>query len=378
MTGAPLRGYRILEIGHMLAGPYCGMLLADLGAEVIKVETGEGDISRRSGLNYVGEHNVYFSSLNRNKKSVLLDLTTAAGRETFHDLVRTSHGLVTNLRPGAINKLGLTYDALKAVNRALVCVALTGFGLSGPYSDYPAYDYIIQAMTGVAMVTGEADGPPVRAGYSVVDNTGGMMASIGMLAKLLSGEGGQIDIALYDMILSQLNYLAAAYLNAGEEPKRHPAGGHSFFVPAQFFQTADGYLAIFITHDDFWGVFAKALGRPDWLTDERFATMNARSHNREILVADIAQEFAKRPTNVWVERLRPIGLVVAGVATLPEALHDKGTSARDMVVEIATPGGTLKLIGNPIKITGYEPLYAPPPRLGEQDAADLLKAEGGE
>jgi crotonobetainyl-CoA:carnitine CoA-transferase CaiB-like acyl-CoA transferase len=376
MNGAPLQGYRILEIGHMLAGPYCGMLLADLGAEVIKVETGEGDISRRSGPNYLGEHNVYFASLNRNKKSVLLDLAAANGRRAFRDLVRTSHGLVTNLRPGAIKKLGLTYQALEAVNPALVCVALTGFGLTGPYSDYPAYDYIIQAMTGVAMVTGEANGPPVRAGYSVVDNTGGMMAAIGMLAKLLSGKGGQIDIALFDMILSQLNYLAAAYLNAGEEPRRYPSGGHSFFVPAQFFQTADGYLALFITHDDFWRIFANELGRADWLTDERFATMAARSQNREIVVADIARELAGRPTNVWVERLRPIGLVIAGVATLPEALHDKGASAREMIVEIPTPAGPLKLIGNPIKIAGHEPRYAPPPRLGEHGVADVLAADG--
>jgi crotonobetainyl-CoA:carnitine CoA-transferase CaiB-like acyl-CoA transferase len=375
VTGGPLDGFRIIEVGHMLAGPYCGMLLSDLGAEVIKVETGEGDISRKTGLHYVGVHNVYFSSLNRNKKSVLLDLTLADDRVQFGDLVRSSHALITNLRPRAIRKLGLTYDALAPINPKLACVALTGFGLTGPYSDHPAYDYIIQAMTGVAMVTGEEDGPPIRAGYSVVDNTGGMMASIGLLAKLLSGSGGQIDIALYDMVLSQLNYLGAAYLNAGEVPRRYPLGGHSYFVPAQFFQSLDGFLAIFITHDDFWQIFANELGRVDWLTDERFATMAGRNRNRDVVVADIAQELAKRPTAEWVDRLRPQGLVIAGVATLPEALTHEGTIARDMIADIPTAAGPLRLIGNPIKVLGADQHYAPPPLLGEHCAADLLSHE---
>ena len=158
----PLASIRIIEVCHMLAGPYCGMILADLGAEVIKIETGQGDIGRNTGGQFVGEHNIYFASLNRNKKSVALNLTDAIDREVFEQLVRNSHALVTNLRPRAIRKLGLTYEALRNVNEKLVCVALTGFGLEGPYSEYPAYDYIIQAMAGVMMLTGEPGGPPIR------------------------------------------------------------------------------------------------------------------------------------------------------------------------------------------------------------------------
>ena len=366
-AAGPLAGRRIIEIGHMLAGPYCGMLLADLGAEVIKVETGLGDISRNTGRHHVGDHNVYFASLNRNKKSVLLDLTDADGKAAFHKLVAGADALVTNLRPRAIHKLGLTYEALKEINPRLVCVALTGFGLTGPYSEHPAYDYIIQAMTGVATITGEPDGPPTRTGFSVVDNTGGMMAALGLTAKLLSGAGGQVDVALFDVILSQLNYLAAAYLNGDEEPVRHPAGGHNFFVPAQFFHTADGYLAIFITHDEFWRVFAGEVGRPDWLIDPRFATMLARSRNREIVVADVAAELVRRPTEEWVNRLRPQGIVIAGVATLAEALANENTVARDMITEIMVGEDKLRLIANPIKVAGFEPHFGLPPLLGEDN-----------
>ena len=365
MTKGPLAGIRIIEVGHMLAGPYCGMLLADLGAEVIKVEAGDGDISRETGDQWIGPHNVYFASLNRNKKSVRLDLTDEVGLKQFHELVRSARGLITNLRPSAIRKLGLTYDALQPLNERIVCVALTGFGLTGPYSELPAYDYIIQAMAGVMMLTGEPHSPPVRAGYSVVDNTGGMMAAIGMMAKLIEGKGGQVDVALYDTLLSQLNYLGGLYLNSGQIPERQPSGGHSFFVPAQIFKTSDGYVAIFITHDVFWKKFAAEVGRSDWLQDERFATMTARSRNREVVVEAIQHELAKRTSDEWLERLQRCGIVIAAVGTLADALASDQTAVRRMVVEIPTADGRLRLIGNPIKLEGYEETYTLPPMLDE-------------
>ena len=166
MTTGPLSGIRVLEVCHMLAGPYCGMLLADLGAEVIKIETGAGDIARNTGNHAIDDHNIYFASLNRNKKSMLIDLSGSKGQAEFRELASTSHALITNLRPRAIRKLGLTYEQLRDANDKLVCVALTGFGLNGPFSELPAYDYIIQAMAGVMMLTGEPDTPPVRAGWS--------------------------------------------------------------------------------------------------------------------------------------------------------------------------------------------------------------------
>jgi len=362
----PLAGKRVLEICHMLAGPYCGMLLADLGAEVIKIESGEGDIGRSTGPHYVGPQNVYFSSLNRNKHSVRLDLKNAADQDRFAALVATSDALVTNLRPQAIVNLGLTYEALRATNPRLVCVALTGFGLTGPFRDRPAYDYIIQALAGVMMLTGEPDAPPTRAGYSVVDNTGGMMATIGLLAQLVSGRGAQIDIALYDVMLSQLNYLAAAYLNGGEAPVRHPAGGHAYFVPAQIFDTADGHLALFITHDEFWRKFCAAAGRTDWTASPEFATMQARTINRASVVEAISALMLTRTTEEWLAALQPQGIVVAGIRSMMDALDCPQTHAREMVVTVATPAGPLRLIGNPIKIEGCEARFLQAPLLGEQ------------
>lgn len=367
MSG-PLAGIRVLEICHMLAGPYCGMLLADLGAEVIKVETGTGDIARATGKHVVYGQNLYFASLNRNKKSVVIDLTAPAGRVQFENLVAGAQALLTNLRPAAIRKLGLTYEDLREVNRDLVCVALTGFGLTGPYSELPAYDYVIQAMAGVMMLTGDPGAPPVRAGYSVVDNTGGMMAAIGLLAKLVERKGGQVDIALYDTLLSQLNYLAGAYLNAGEIPQRYPNGAHSFFVPAQIFATRDGHVSLFITHDNFWRVFAEALGRRDWLLEARFATMQARSANRQAVIDAVQTELLGHHSAELVELLQPVGLVIAAVGTLEDALMSGNVAARNMVVTVTTPAGPLRFAGNPVKLGGVEEVFSCPPALGADNA----------
>ena len=180
----------------MLAGPYCGLMLADMGAEVIKIETPEGDIGRTVSPHFVGPHNAYFASLNRNKKSVVIDLACDEGQAALGRIARTSHALVTNLRPSAIRKLGLTYDALRRWNERLVCVALTGYGLDGPYADNPAYDYVIQAMTGVMALTGDPEAPPTKAGYSAVDNSAGLVAAVGLLAKIVQGQGGQVAVAM--------------------------------------------------------------------------------------------------------------------------------------------------------------------------------------
>src|SRR5690606_6478857 len=207
----PLRDLRILEVAHMLAGPYCGMLLADLGAEVIKIEAPEsGDIARTIAPHFVGPHNTYFASLNRNKLSVRIDLATEAGQRQLGRMAAGADALITNLRPQAIKKLGLTYDSLKRYNEKIVSVALTGYGLSGPYADRPAYDYVIQALAGIMALTGDPDGPPVKAGYSAVDNSSGIMGALALVAKVHEGKGGQVDVSLYDTMLSQLNYLAGA------------------------------------------------------------------------------------------------------------------------------------------------------------------------
>jgi CoA:oxalate CoA-transferase len=370
----PLAGVRIVEVGHMLMGPYCGMLLADLGAEVIKVEPAAGDIARTIGPNSIGRHNVYFASLNRNKESVVLDLAAESGQQALGELLKSARALVTNLRPSAIKKLGLTYEHLKRWNPDLVCVALTGYGLESPYAERPAYDYVIQALTGVMNLTGDPSGPPTKTGYSAVDNSTALMGAVGLLAKLVEGKGGQVDIAMYDTMLSQLNYLASAWLNAGESSKRYSDSAHPYIVPAQNFRTRDGWLTLFVTHDQFWRVFCEEIGHPEWVTDPAFSTMAGRSANREQVIARIGEVLAGDTTQHWMERLAPLGLVVARVETLEDALCSEHTRARGMVVDIPTADGTLRVVGNPIKNLGVTPAYAAPPFLGQHD--DLARVAG--
>lgn len=338
----PLAGIRILEVGTMLAGPYATMMLADLGAEVIKVEPPGGEISRQVG-------DSYFASLNRNKRSIALDLNSEAGQRRLGELVAQSHAVLVNMKPSVIKKLGLTYDTLRKHNDRIVCVAITGFGLDG--GDYPAFDYVIQAATGVAAMTGDPDDPPTLPGYSSADNSTALTAALGLLAMIVSGDGGQVDVSLRDVMLSQLNYKASAYLNDGVHPRRHPFGAHSFYVPAQLFPTADGHLALFITHDGFWRSFAAEAGI------EGFPTMAERSARRDEVLAVVTRALATDTAVSWEARLRPLGIPVSAVRSLPEAL--------DATPEVVVSAGEFRLVAGPIKVAGYEPEYRPAPALDE-------------
>lgn len=370
MSG-PLDGIRIVEVGHMLAGPYCGLLLADLGAEVIKIEPAAGDIGRRVSPHQIGAHNAYFASLNRNKKSVVLDLASDAGKQALGSIVTTAHALITNLRPSAIKKLGLTYDTLKVWNERLVCVALTGYGLDGPYAERPAYDYVIQAMTGLMDMTGDPSAPPTKAGYSAVDNSAGIMAAVGLLAKIVQGKGGQVDVAMYDVMMSQLNYLAGATLNAGEKIQRLSNSSHPYIVPAQIFPTAEGWLTLFITHDQFWEKFCLELGQIDWITDPRFATMAGRRENRALVTDSIGKLLLSATAKEWTKRLAPLGIVVAEIATLNDALENDLTRYRHLVVQLGDGSLPLRAIGNPIKFSDSETVYGLPPLLDQHRSSVL-------
>lgn len=370
---APLAGIRVVEIGHMLAGPYCGLMLADMGAEVIKIEPPEGDIARSVSPHFIGPHNAYFASLNRNKKSVVIDLASVEGQEALGRIVTDSHALVTNLRPSAIRKLGLTYAALRQWNEHLVCVALTGYGLEGPYSDSPAYDYVIQAITGVMSLTGDPSAPPTKAGYSAVDNSAGLVAAIGLLAKIVQGRGGQVDVAMYDVMLSQLNYLAGAALNSGDVIERMPNSAHPYIVPAQIFPTAVGWLTLFITHDKFWQKFCNEIGKPEWIADPVFATMISRRVHRVEVVARIAEVLQGASAAQWVARLAPLGVVVAEVGTLSDALQSDLARSRAMVTTLGDGSLPLRAVASPIRFEGYSPQYGLPPLLDEHHSVVLRK-----
>jgi CoA:oxalate CoA-transferase len=361
----PLAGIRVLEVGHMLAGPFGGMLLADLGADVIKIEPEAGDVSRHVGSQAVDGHNVYFASLNRNKRSVHIDLATEQGQEQLGELAATAHALLVNLRPSSIRALGLDYESLRRHNPRIVCVALTGYGLDGPAADWPAFDYVIQAITGVAALTGEPDGPPTLAGYSAVDNSSGIMAALGLVAKILEGRGGQVDVCLFDVMVSQLNYRAAAYLNGGPDPDRRPLGAHTFYVPAQLFETADGHLAVFVTRDEFWRRLCDAVERPEWAGDPRFATMHARHEHREVLLGLLGERLREAPAAEWEARLRPRGIPSGAVRSVGEALDGELAAARGVVVPLDTAEGPLRTVGCPIRFPDWSPRYGLPPRLHE-------------
>jgi CoA:oxalate CoA-transferase len=373
----PLVGIRVLEVGHILAGPFGGMLLADLGADVIKIEPVGGDLSRQVGAHAVDDHNVYFASLNRNKRSVHVDLTTPEGQAQLGDLAATAQALLVNLRPSAIRKLGLDYESLRRFNPRIVCVALTGYGLDGPAAEWPAFDYVIQAITGVAAMTGEPGGPPALAGYSAVDNSSGIMAALGLVAKVLEGQGGQVDISLFEVMLSQLNYKAAAYLNGGERPARQPLGAHTFYVPAQLFETRSGYLALFVTHDEFWRRLCQEIGRPAWAADPRFATMQARSEHRAELVEELGRELTRSSAAEWVERLRPLGIAAGEVVDLGDALDGDLARSRGFVTAVDTPAGPLRMVGNPIRCADAPPVHRPPPRLHEHTGEVVVERDGG-
>ena len=226
---------------------------------------------------------------------------------------------------------------------------MTGFGMDG--GDDPAFDYVIQAATGVAAMTGDPDGPPTLPGYSAADNSTGLAAALGLLAQIVSGRGGQVDVSLRDVVMSQLNYRASAYLNDGVEPHRHPFGAHSYYVPAQLFPTADGYLALFITHDAFWKSFAAEAGISG------FPTMAERAAQREEVLAVVTAALATDSARGWEARLRPLGIPAAAVRTLPEAL--------EATPEVVVTAGDFRLVGSPIHVSGYQPDYRPPPRLDE-------------
>lgn len=371
MTRGPLSSLRILEVGHMLAGPYCGMLLADLGAELIKIEAPDGDLGRTISPHWIGPYNAYFASLNRSKKSVVIDLAGADGQQTLATLCQNADALITNLRPSAIRKLGLTFEALKVHNPKLVCVALTGYGLDGPNADRPAYDYVVQALAGIAAMTGDPEGPPTKTGYSAVDNSTGIMAALGLLAQIIGGKGGQVDVSLYDTMISQLNYLASGYLNAGERLERQPNGAHPYIVPAQLFPTQDGYVALFISHDGFWKIFAVEVEMPEWLEDPSYATAKGRSENRASVILAIENLLMTQSTEHWVARLQPLGLVIAGVQDMASALESDLTSQREMIRVIETEAGDIRVAGNPIKGDGVVWRATPPPKLGQHTAVEF-------
>lgn len=373
----PLSGIRILAFTQLGAGPYAMMTLGDLGAEVIKVEdpTVNGD-EARTVPPYAGDgDSPYFQSMNRNARSLTLNLRVAEGRALLHRLVQASDAVYVNSRGDLPGKLGLDYPSLRDVNPRIVCCCLSGFGKSGPRATDPGYDFLIQALAGFMSLTGEPGALPTRCGVSVADFSGGLMSAVGLLSGILraraTGVGCDVDVSLLDTSLSMLNYLAVWSLNHGHRLDRQPGGAHQTLVPAQTFATADGYLVIMCMKEKFWRMLAKKIGLAALLGDPRFATFADRLQHRHELVDAVGAVLRTRSTAAWLEVLRG-EVPCAPVYTVEEALHDEHVAAREMVVDVVHPQfGVLKETGCPIKIAGTAPRYVAASPLGADTDALL-------
>jgi len=378
MARPPLEGLRILSVSQFGAGPFGTQMLADLGADVVKIEDpGVGGDSARYVPPFQGEgDSPYFQSFNRGKRSLALNLRHPDGQSVFRDLVRVSDAVFNNARGDLPEKLDLTYEQLHDVNPRIVCCSLTGYGRTGPRAAEPAFDYLVQGYAGYMSVTGEPDGPPGKCGVSVIDFAGGYAAMAGLMVGLFdaqrTGVGRDVDISLLDTAVSMLSYFAIWTLNRDWTAERTRDSAHQTLVPAQNFPTRDGWIVIFCNKEKFWRDLVETLGAPELAEDPRFGSFADRFRHREALLPLLRERFATRTTTDWLDRLR--GRVpCAPVNDVRQALADPQVLARDMIVEVEHPQfGTLREVRSPVRTEGEirDPRRAP--RLGEH-TDDVLR-----
>jgi crotonobetainyl-CoA:carnitine CoA-transferase CaiB-like acyl-CoA transferase len=376
----PLEGIRILTFESFGAGPYASMLLADLGAEVIKVENAAtgGDAARHVGPHMLATgDSQYFQTWNMNKKSVALDLKTADGRAGFERLVKTADAVMNNLRGDQPEKLGLDYASLKPLNPRIVCLHISAYGRDNERKAWPGYDFLMQAEAGVMGMTGEPDGPPTRVGASMVDFMTGATGATGLLACILraqrSGVGCDVDTCLFDVAMHQLSYAAVWYLNERDAARRQPRSAHLSVAPVQTFPTADGWIFIMCMTDKFWTNLVNALSRPDLTADVRFATQALRRQNRDALTEVLDGELRKRPTRAWLQTFAGL-LPVAPVYEMDEALDAEFPRRTGMVRNVPTADRPdFRVLGNPIKIDGKRAEQVAAPALGADNDALLAR-----
>jgi crotonobetainyl-CoA:carnitine CoA-transferase CaiB-like acyl-CoA transferase len=378
----PLKGVRVLDLSRVLTGPFCSMILSDLGAEVIKVEMpGEGD-DTRTYPPFIGGLSSYFMSVNRGKKSVTLDLKKAEAREAIYRLAERSDIFLENFRPGVTARLGVDYENIRKVNPGIIYCSISSFGQTGPYASWPGYDIIIQGMGGLMGITGEPGRPPVRVGIAISDIGAGMWAAIAILAALRvrekTGVGQYIDISLLDGVVSWMTYAAGIYFATGRPPERM-GSAHPSMVPYQAFEAGDGkYLLIAAGNDRLWATLCEGMGLKELAEDPRFSTMDRRVENRGELIPILEGEFRKRPRDEWLERLRRLGFPCGPVYTLDEVFRDPHVLSRGMLIEMEHPElGVIKQIGPPMKFSETPcTVGSPPPRLGEH-TEEVLRAVAG-
>jgi formyl-CoA transferase len=365
-----LEGIRVLDFSRVLAGPYCTMMLGDLGADVIKVESPLGDDTRRWGPPYVGSESAYYLCCNRNKRGIVLDLNVEADRDIARCLALKSDVLVENFRLGKMEKWGLSYEELATHKPDLVYCQISGYGRTGPDAHLSGYDYVIQGAGGIMSITGDASGPPMKVGVAIVDLTAGMFALSAILAALrvrdLTGQGQRIDMSLLDSHLAWLGNVGSNYLLSGQTPTRY-GNAHPNIVPYQAFATADGWVVIAVGNDTQWRRFCEAIGRRDLLDDQRFATNAERVTQRDTLCPLLQEILFTRASAEWLSLLEMADVPSGPVNTVDQALSMPQVEAREMVQEVAHPTlGPLRMVASPLKLEGTPPtIRRHPPLLGE-------------
>jgi crotonobetainyl-CoA:carnitine CoA-transferase CaiB-like acyl-CoA transferase len=363
----PLDGIRVLDLTRVLAGPYCTMFLGDLGAEVVKVEQpGVGDDTRGWGPPFTGGESAYFLCVNRNKKSVTINLKSKEGVALVRCLAERADVLIENFRPGAMERLGLSEKELRAINPRLIYASLSGFGADGPMSDEPGYDLIVQAWGGLMSITGPADGEPSKVGVAIIDLVAGLMLGQSIVAALFArekiGVGQRIDTSLLEAEVASLINVGSNYLVEGQIPRRW-GNAHASIVPYQSFKTVNGYLVLGVASEGIWRRFCEAIDRLEWADDPRFAKNANRVENRETLVAAIAEIFQRRETEAWLERLNEAEVPCAPVQTVDQVFKAPQVLHREMLVEVEHPtAGTVSMAGLPVKfsLTPASVRLAPP------------------
>lgn len=371
----PLEGLRIIAIEQYGAGPFGTQHLADLGAEVIKIENPRdgGDVGRAVGPHFFGPADSHFyQSFNRNKKSITLDLKHPQARQALRRLAQEADVVFNNLRGDLPVKLGLTYADLADANPALVCGHLSAYGREGSRASWPGYDYLMQAEAGYLSLTGEPEGPPARMGLSIIDLMTGTTAAMGILAAVLgarrTGRGRDVDVSLFDVALHNLAYVATWYLNAGKAIGREPRSSHPSLTPSQLYRTQDGWIFIMCNKEKFWGVLAQCIGRPEWADDPRYRTFRDRLANRQALTQELDTVLSTASTDTWMQRFA--GKVPAApVYGVAQALDSAFVAEQERLLEFAHPGGPVRMVASPVR-AGVHPVR-PAPRMGEHTEAVL-------
>ena len=377
----PLNGIRVLDLSRVLAGPYCTMVLGDLGADVIKVESSEGDETRGWGPPFAAGESAYYLCVNRNKRSIVVDFKTEEGRRVIQGLIKRSDVLVENFRPGTLGRFSLDFDSASALNPNLIYCSITGFGQTGPLRDKPGYDFMIQAMGGLMSFTGEPDGEPMKVGVAVADLFAGQNAVIAILAalqaRLHTGRGQHLDLSLFDSQLAMLANVASNYLISGNLPKRY-GNAHANIVPYQSFQASDACFVIAVGNDRQFEKLCELIEQRKLAEDSRFTTNAGRVEHRDELISLLKPIFSTRTANEWLSALEAEGIPCGPINTLDQVFSEPQVQAREMVVDLEhTSIGDLRLVGSPLKFSETPVAYRrPPPSLGEH-TENVLKDLSG-